>query len=122
MNIHSPSRPRRSAGFTLVELVIVITIIAVLSGSGIYLIIGFIDDDRGKFRTSVQGVPVLGSLEQVAPLLASGQVAQVVVSTSTVAPERLEMLAGLCADADVRTLVASLQFHESPRFGAPPRS
>lgn len=46
MNIHSPSRPRRSAGFTLVELVIVITIITVLSGSGIYLIIGFIDDAK----------------------------------------------------------------------------
>ena len=42
---HNPSKRRRSA-FTLVELVIVITIIAVLSGSGIYLIIGFIDDAK----------------------------------------------------------------------------
>lgn len=36
----------RKAGFTLVELVIVITIIAVLAGSGVYLIIGFVDDAK----------------------------------------------------------------------------
>lgn len=86
-----------------------------------WTIVGFIDDDRGKFRTSVQGVPVLGSLEQVAPLLASGQVAQVVVSTSMVAPERLDALTRLCADAGVRTLVASLQFHDAPGFGGSAR-
>ncbi|MEO0417142.1 MAG: type II secretion system protein GspG, partial [Verrucomicrobiota bacterium] len=37
---------KRQAGFTLVELVIVITIIAVLAGSGIYLVIGIVDDAR----------------------------------------------------------------------------
>ena len=37
-----------------------------------------------KFRTNVHGVPVLGSLEQVAPMLASGNVAQVVVATAAV--------------------------------------
>ncbi len=84
-------------------------------------IVGFIDDDRAKFRTSVQGVPVLGSLEQVAPLLTSGQVAQVVVATSAVAPERLDALTRLCADAGVRTLVASLQFHDARGFTGPPR-
>lgn len=49
MKFHSvpPSRSRRRrSAFTLVELVIVITIIAILSGSGIYLIIGFIDDAK----------------------------------------------------------------------------
>jgi len=40
------SRPRSSAAFTLVELVIVITIIAVLAGSGIFLVTGFIDDAK----------------------------------------------------------------------------
>ena len=45
-----------------------------------------------KFRTNIHGVPVLGGLEQVAPLLASGNVAQVVVATSAVSPERLEAL------------------------------
>lgn len=43
---HSVRRSGRRSAFTLVELVIVITIIAVLSGSGIYLIIGFIDDAK----------------------------------------------------------------------------
>ncbi|MDF1657734.1 MAG: type II secretion system major pseudopilin GspG [Verrucomicrobiales bacterium] len=37
---------RRPSGFTLVELVIVITIISVLAGSGIYLVIGFVDDAK----------------------------------------------------------------------------
>ena len=44
---HLPrKRHRGSAGFTLVELVIVITIIAVLAGSGIYLVVGFVDDAK----------------------------------------------------------------------------
>jgi len=76
-----------------------------------WTVIGFIDDDRGKQRTSVQGVPVLGTLEQVAPLLASGQV---IVSTESVPAERLDALQRLCADAGVRTLHASLQFRLDP--------
>ena len=44
---HLPrKRYRGSSGFTLVELVIVITIIAVLAGSGIYLVVGFVDDAK----------------------------------------------------------------------------
>ncbi|HUU35338.1 MAG TPA: hypothetical protein VMW48_14840, partial [Vicinamibacterales bacterium] len=83
-----------------------------------WTVIGFIDDDRGKFRTNVHGVPVLGSLEQVAPLLTSGNVAQVVVATTAVPAERIEALTRLCADAGVRTLVATLQFREAPELGS----
>ncbi len=83
-----------------------------------WTVVGFIDDDRGKFRTNVHGVPVLGTLEQVAPLLASGSVTQVVVSTVAVPAERLEALTRVCADAGVRTLLASLQFREAPGVGA----
>ncbi|MDF1741170.1 MAG: type II secretion system major pseudopilin GspG [Verrucomicrobiales bacterium] len=46
LNSSSQRSKRSASGFTLVELVIVITIIAVLSGSGIYLIVGFIDDAK----------------------------------------------------------------------------
>ena len=65
----------------------------------------------------MHGVPVLGSLDQVAALIASGGVAQVVVATTAVAPERLETLTRLCAEAGVRTLLASLQFREAPGSG-----
>ncbi|MEM9281882.1 MAG: type II secretion system major pseudopilin GspG [Verrucomicrobiota bacterium] len=43
---HTPGIRRKSQAFTLVELVIVITIIAVLAGSGIYLVVGFVDDAK----------------------------------------------------------------------------
>lgn len=46
MKLKPNSKKSSSAGFTLVELVIVITIIAVLAGSGIFLIIGFVDDAK----------------------------------------------------------------------------
>ena len=44
--MRNQSTSRKNAGFTLVELVIVITIIAVLAGSGVYLIVGFVDDAK----------------------------------------------------------------------------
>lgn len=43
---HNSSSNRRRSAFTLVEMVVVITIITVLMGSGIYLITGFIDDAK----------------------------------------------------------------------------
>ena len=46
MRLSPDKRIRKASGFTLVELVIVITIIAVLAGSGIYLVVGFIDDAK----------------------------------------------------------------------------
>ena len=82
-----------------------------------WTVIGFIDDDRQKFRTNVHGVPVLGTLDQVSALIASGGVAQVVVATTALSPERLETLSRVCAEAGVRTLVASLQFREAPGSG-----
>ncbi|MCB1061550.1 MAG: type II secretion system major pseudopilin GspG [Verrucomicrobiae bacterium] len=42
----NPSSLRFKRGFTLVELVIVLTIIGILSGSGIYMLIGFLDEAK----------------------------------------------------------------------------
>ncbi|MEM7699882.1 MAG: type II secretion system major pseudopilin GspG [Verrucomicrobiota bacterium] len=42
----SAALKRRAAGFTLVEILVVLTIIVVLMGSGIFLVTGFIDDAK----------------------------------------------------------------------------
>lgn len=47
--VHSLSFPRsatRAAGFTLVEIVIVITIIGILAGSGIFMLVGWLDEAK----------------------------------------------------------------------------
>jgi len=48
MKLSPEKRRKKASGFTLVELIVVITIVAVLSGSGIYMIVGFIDEARDQ--------------------------------------------------------------------------
>lgn len=43
MTIHTPRHLRRAAGFTLIEIVIVLTIIAILGASSIYMLKGNVD-------------------------------------------------------------------------------
>lgn len=50
--LHYHQHPVRAAGFTLIELVLVLTIIAILAGSGIYLLSGNVDVAK---ETRVQG-------------------------------------------------------------------
>jgi FlaA1/EpsC-like NDP-sugar epimerase len=78
-------------------------------------VVGFVDDDRHKRRTSVHGAPVLGGIEQLARLLAEHQIDQVVISTASISAEHRETLRRLCADAEVEVFQASLQLAAEPR-------
>jgi len=54
--------------------------------------IGFIDDDPAKQRTRIDGIPVLGTLDDLERLTAVWGVTDVIVSARNVDPDRLEAL------------------------------
>jgi len=64
--------------------------------------LGFIDDDPRKAGIRVQGFPVLGGYSALAVLLKAASVDSVVVSARRMAPERLNNLQVLCAEAGVQ--------------------
>jgi FlaA1/EpsC-like NDP-sugar epimerase len=78
-------------------------------------VIGFLDDDRHKRRTNVHGMPVLGSGDDLARLLAEQRVEQVVVSTSSLDDQRKAALLRRCEAAGVPVIQASLHFDAEPR-------
>lgn len=77
-------------------------------------VVGFLDDDRHKQRTSVHGAPVLGGLDALDRLLSDHRIDQVVISTASLTPERRETLRRRCADAEVGLIQASLQLAAEP--------
>ena len=64
--------------------------------------VGFIDDDPRKAGIRVQGFPVLGGYSALTVLLKAASVDTVVVSTRRMAPERLNNLQVLSAEAGVQ--------------------
>lgn len=71
--------------------------------------IGYLDDDRGKQRTQVQGLPVLGGLDALERLLQTHDVAEVIVSSSKIDAERMARLHETCTPRDVRVLRAVMR-------------
>jgi len=58
--------------------------------------VGFLDDDPAKRRLRLEGVPVLGALEQLPAVLAGREVTDVVVSIRALDRARLAEAAALC--------------------------
>ena len=70
--------------------------------------IGFIDDDPAKRRLHVEGVPVLGTFDNLRTLLAAHDVSELVVSIKTLDRTRLAEAAGICRDCGVS--IRSMRF------------
>jgi UDP-GlcNAc:undecaprenyl-phosphate GlcNAc-1-phosphate transferase len=62
-----------------------------------YAMVGFIDDDPAKHRTRVHGFPVIGGLDALTNLIASGRVDDVVISIREIDPVRVKHLEDLCS-------------------------
>jgi len=59
-------------------------------------VVGFVDDDPGKFRTRIHGVPVLGGVDTLAELLERHDVTEVVIATDKVTADRLARVTEVC--------------------------
>jgi UDP-GlcNAc:undecaprenyl-phosphate GlcNAc-1-phosphate transferase len=67
-------------------------------------IIGFVDDDPLKRRTSVQGYPVVGGFAELLSMIDAGEVDCIVLNTRLVDVDRLQALEDGCRGRDVDLL------------------
>jgi len=70
--------------------------------------VGFIDDDPAKRRQRLEGVPVLGTVDELAPLLRTRDIAEVIVSIRTLDRMRLAEAAAICRERGVA--IRSMRF------------
>jgi UDP-GlcNAc:undecaprenyl-phosphate/decaprenyl-phosphate GlcNAc-1-phosphate transferase len=72
-------------------------------------VVGFLDDDRWKHRTSIHGVPVLGGTDRLEELLDRHPIDEIIVTSTKITPERLAALTAACEARDVRIVRAWLK-------------
>jgi UDP-GlcNAc:undecaprenyl-phosphate GlcNAc-1-phosphate transferase len=78
--------------------------------------VGFLDDDRAKLGTRIHEVPVLGDLEALEGVLASQEIAEVIVSSGKIPRERVRRLEAVCAARGIPVVRASLRLESNGRF------
>lgn len=64
--------------------------------------VGFIDDDPAKQRTRVEGIPVLGTSDELEALVARLGVTDLVISVREISPDRLEQMRQRCWTLGIR--------------------
>jgi FlaA1/EpsC-like NDP-sugar epimerase len=65
--------------------------------------VGFIDDDPHKAATEIQGLPVLGTCDQIAEVVEQHQIQRVIVAIPSAALPRRQELVALCKKTGVDT-------------------
>jgi UDP-GlcNAc:undecaprenyl-phosphate GlcNAc-1-phosphate transferase len=72
--------------------------------------VAFLDDDRSKHRTTILGVPVVGGSERLEEIVRGRDVAEVIVSSQKVPPERFAAIARRCEALGIPCVRASLRW------------
>lgn len=78
---------------------------------------GFIDDDLEKVGRSVNGLPVFGSIAQMAETIDKHGVRAVVISSKKVGESRLQLAREVCNRRGVRLLAMEIRFEPSVSLG-----
>lgn len=77
-------------------------------------VIGFLDDDPGLRGRRLQGVPVLGGIDEIERVLALAQPEAVLVTIAGASRERLDLVSDACARAGVPCRFVRLELSHDP--------
>lgn len=67
--------------------------------------VGFVDDDRAKHRTRIDGVPVLGGHEDIPDLCEEHDIDEIVIAIPSASPSRLRHLLDRCRDVRAKARI-----------------
>ncbi len=67
--------------------------------------VGFLDDDAHKVGTQVNGLRVLGSIDQIADIAAAHRVEHALIAIATASSKEMRRIALLCQDAGLETKI-----------------
>ena len=65
-------------------------------------IVGFVDDDHSKLGTSVHGVPVVGTIDQLSELARDHDIQEVLIAIPSATKSQLNRIVQICSDTKVR--------------------
>jgi FlaA1/EpsC-like NDP-sugar epimerase len=80
-------------------------------------VVGFVDDDAAKRSTRMEGVPVIGGVERLQYAVEATGATRLILSTSTLGPDRMDAVLDLCQARDIALHSARITF-EPARLGA----
>ena len=66
-----------------------------------YSVVGFIDDDPKKHGRSIHGIPVLGSLMELAKIVKNGQVQEILIAIPSATGEQIRWIVEICKTCQV---------------------
>ncbi|WNG58562.1 polysaccharide biosynthesis protein [Archangium gephyra] len=73
-------------------------------------VVGFVDDDPAKRRTSLNGKPVFGPIKALPELVTKHRVTQVLIAIPRLAPERIRHILALCQQRNVSFKIIPASF------------
>jgi FlaA1/EpsC-like NDP-sugar epimerase len=66
-----------------------------------YDVVGFVDDDPNKFKHTLHGVPVLGSLKDLERIVREYQVHEITIAVPSASAWQMRRIVGFCKNTDV---------------------
>jgi FlaA1/EpsC-like NDP-sugar epimerase len=67
-----------------------------------YRVVGFVDDDPSKRKLKIQGVPVIGTVDQLPEIVRAHDIQEVVIAVASAAGEQMSRFVQQCDRANVR--------------------